>query len=1102
MHLERVSPLPVTSRALRAAVTGAALAALLILAARSHAGDHEIPGPVPVEGFQQMRWRLVGPFRTGRTVAIDGVADQPNLFFMAPSNGGVWRSNDYGLTWQPIFDGQPTGSVGALAVAPSDPRIIYVGSGEGLERPDLSVGDGIYRSTDGGRSWTHLGLRDGQQIARILVDPADANRLLVAVLGHPYGPNPERGVFLSTDGGETFAKVLYRDEDTGAMDLAFDPADPQTVYADLWSARQTPWECCSIDGPGSGLYKSTDGGRRWRPLTRGLPTAEQGLGRIGFTVAPGNPHRLYAAVDARELSGVYRSDDAGESWQRVNAERRVTGRGQDFAWLRVDPRDADRLYVVNTSLYRSTDGGRTFTAIKGAPGGDDYHSIWINPRNPEILLLGVDQGATISVNGGETWSSWYNQPTAQFYHVATDGQTPYWIYGGQQESGSIAIRSRGDDGAITFRDWHPVGAEEYGYIAPDPLDPKIVYGGKVTRHDNRTGETQEVGPQVAGGGDLRFERTAPLVFSPADPRALYLGSQYVMKTTNGGHSWETISPDLTRPSYEVPGVLGRFAALDPEHGQHRGVVYTIAPSRLKADTIWAGTDDGLIHLTHDGGRRWTEITPPGLTPWSKVSLLEASHFDDVTVYAAVNRIRLDDLHPAAWRTHDDGGHWQAITRGLPEGAVVNAIREDPVTPHLLYAGTETGVFVSFNDGDLWQPLELNLPVTSVRDLAVHEDDLVAATHGRSFWVLDDLSPLRQQGELLSAGSRPFLFAPAKAIRLRRDQNTDTPLPPEEPAGQNPPDGAIIDYCLPGAPRGPVVLEILDGGGHLVRRYSSEDRAEADGPLNIPSYWVRPPRALEATPGMHRFVWDIRYAPPASLTHDYPISAIYHDTPREPLGVAALPGTYRVRLTVDGQTSERTLTVGMDPRSGTPAAELGDQLRLSLPVAEGMNTTVKVIGQIRALRAGLESRTRNGAGHPGDTTPSKTPPDAMGAMEAIHRAEVELARLEGQGARAAGRPQPAPGAGAYASLARLNLSLGRILRVLDGADREPTTQAVAAAEEAEAGLARTLAAWDRFRSGQLPALNEELRKAGLAPVALREQPMEGKDESGGEGEDEP
>ncbi|HWC16454.1 MAG TPA: hypothetical protein VG498_05545, partial [Terriglobales bacterium] len=735
--------------------------------------------------YNELQWRCIGPFRAGRTVAIAGIPDQPNVFFMAANNGGVWKTDDFGRTWTPIFDGQPTGSIGALALAPSDPNIIYVGSGEGLRRPDLSTGDGLYKSSDGGKTWTHLGLRDGQQIGSILVDPRDPNRVFVAVLGHPYGPNSERGVFRSTDGGQTFEKILYKDDNTGAIDLALDPSNPQTIYADMWASRRGPWTAGdSYNAPGSGLYKSIDGGNRWTQLTKGLPDWEHDkLGRIGIGIAPSNPRRIYAMVDSPTKGGVYRSDDAGDSWKLVNDEQRVWGRGSDFAWVRVSPRDENTIYVANTSSYKSTDGGQNFTAWKGAPGGDDYHSIWINPKNPDIILLGVDQGATITVNGGRTWSSWYNQPTAQFYHVITDDQHPYWVYGGQQESGSAGVLSRGNDGAITFREWHPVGADEYSYVAPDPLDANIIYGGprfKVSRYHRDTGQVEDVTPFLLG--EFRTNRTMPLIFSKKDPHLLLLGLNVMFKTTNGGKSWDRISADLTRPDPGTPASMGVFADSDPQKGKHRGVIYSIAPSPQDVNLIWAGTDDGLIQVTHDG-KTWQDVTPPDLTPWSKVAQLDAGHFDTQTVYAAVNRFRIDDLHPYIYRTHDGGKSWQKITKGLPDNAPVNVVREDPLHKGLLFAGTETSVWVSFNDGDSWQSLQLNLPATSVRDLVVHDDDVVVGTHGRSFWILDDITALRQMAGKSFVDH--FLFKPAVAYRYRRNTNSDTPLPPEEPAGKNP-----------------------------------------------------------------------------------------------------------------------------------------------------------------------------------------------------------------------------------------------------------------------------------------------------------------------------
>ncbi len=892
--------------------------------------------PYPPELLNELKWRNIGPYRGGRTVAATGVPGQPNLYYMAANNGGVWKSTDYGHVWRAIFDGQPTQSIGAIAVAASNPDVIYVGSGEGLQRPDLSVGDGVYRSSDGGRTWRHMGLADAQQIASIVVDPRDANRVYVAVMGHPYGPNAERGVFRTTDGGTTWEKVLYKDKDTGAMELAFDPKNARIIYADLWSARLGPWENGTFSGPGSGLFKSTDGGTTWRPLTRGLPTFAQGLGRIGLGVAPSDGKRIYAMVDASaELGGLYRSDDAGTSWAKVNGDTRLWGRGSDFAAVKADPVNRDIVYVANTSTYRSIDGGATFTAIKGAPGGDDYHTIWINPDNPKNIMLGADQGATITVNGGETWSSWYNQPTAQFYHVATDNRFPYWVYGGQQESGSAGVASRGDDGQITFRDWRPVGVEEYGYVAPDPLHPGVIFGGKVSRFDEATGNVQQVGPSIVRG-KYRFLRTAPLVFSTVNPHALYLGAQMVLKTLNGGHSWREISPDLSRAAWDVPANVGVFAEQNKERGNRRGVVYTVAPSYRDESVIWAGTDDGLIHVTRDGGLHWRNVTPPALTPWSKVSLIDAGHFDTMTAYAAVNRIRLDDLTPHVYRTHDGGKTWTKVVNGLPANAPVNAVREDAARKGLLYAGTELGVFVSFDDGDRWQALMSGLPPSSVRDIVVHENDLVAATHGRGFYILDDVTPLRQMtGAALESDA--FLFQPETAYRIRRNQNTDTPLPPEEPAGKNPPDGAILHYFLKA--EGPVTLEIFDSANKPVRRYSSSDRPEApEEGLNIPTYWLRPFSGLSDKPGLHRFVWDLHGAPPAVIGHEYPISATYGDTPRFPIGPAVLPGRYTVKLTAGGRTVSQLLTVKMDPRVKTPPAGLAEQFRLATKVCAMLEQT--------------------------------------------------------------------------------------------------------------------------------------------------------------------
>jgi photosystem II stability/assembly factor-like uncharacterized protein len=873
--------------------------------------------------YQVMHWRFVGPMRGGRTVAIDGVGTRPNLFYIAAVNGGIWKSEDAGRTWIPIFDREPTGSIGALAVAPSDPRIIYAGSGEGLQRPDLAVGNGIYKSGDGGDTWTHLGLRDGQQIASIAVDPRNANRLFVAVLGHPYGPNAQRGVYRSLDGGATFTQVLYKNENVGAFDVVFDPNDPNVVYATLWAARQAPWEIGgSFEMAGSGIFKSSDGGTTWAQLRTGLP---ERVGRSEIAVAPSDARvvYVYADVEAKgdDAGALYRSDDAGAHFTLVNNADEVAQRGDDLVSLAVDPTTPQIVYLTNTSTYRSADGGKTLVAIKGAPGGDDYHTVWINPRNPEIVALASDQGATISVDGGATWSSWYNQPTAQMYHVNADSRFPYWICGGQQESGSACVISRGNWGEVTQRDWHTVGAQEYGYVVPDPLHPGITFGGKLEKHDERTDQTQEVSPLALPSKQYRTVRTEPIAFDHFDRHRLYFGTNVVFATDDGGQRWHAISPDLTRRDPGVPPVLGAFENDDPQKGAHRGVVYALAPSYVHRGTIWAGTDDGLVWITHDASTssaqaHWTNVTPPGLTPWSKIAQIDASRFDDDTAFVAVNRFRLDDLHPYVYVTHDGGRTWKLSVSGLPEQPV-NAVRQDPVVQNLLYAATENGVYVSFDGAATWQSLQNDLPHTSVRDIIVHDNDLIVATHGRGFWILDDVEPLREvasNAPLRQAqGENAYLFAPERAYRVRRSTNSDTPLPPEEPTGENPPDGAIVDYAL-ARPAHRVVLSFYDRSGRLVRRYASNDVAPTPIPhLDKPIYWERPFARLSPAAGMHRFVWDLREPPPLAMSQDLPISAVPHETPRVPEGLLVLPGIYTVRLDVDGHTIQRPLSVLIDPR---------------------------------------------------------------------------------------------------------------------------------------------------------------------------------------------
>jgi len=1023
--------------------------------------------------YSEMRWRCIGPFRGGRTVAITGVPHEPSVFYMAAVNGGVWKTNDFGNTWYPIFDDQPSGSVGAIAVAPSDLNIIYVGSGEGLQRPDLAVGDGVYKSIDAGKTWTHLGLRDAQQITAIVVDPKNSDRVFVAAEGHPYGPNAERGVFRSLDGGKTFEKVLYKDENTGAADLVMDPGNPQILFAALWAARVAPWEIRSGESfiiTGSGLYKSTDGGSTWRPITKGLPTAEDDLSRIGIAIAPSNPKRMYLDVETKkEKAGIYRSDDAGESWQLVNTDHRIGGRGPGAMGIAVAPDNPDTIYVANTAAWKSTDAGKTFVGWKGAPGGDDYQRIWISDENPRIIAISADQGAAISVNGGDTWSTWYNQPTAQFYDVTTDNRFPYWVYGGQQESGSVATKSRSDYGEISFRDWSLPGVLEYGRVAVDPKDPNIVYGAKLTRTRQDIGEVADVAPEPIRRGEYRYNRTLPLIFSPLDPKVLYFAANVLFKTTDQGRSWSIISPDLTRESYAMPANLGVFSAGDPEKGKHRGTIYAVAPSFKEANTIWVGTDDGLIRLTRDGGKTWKNVTPPSLTPWAKVSILEASHFEPGTAYAAINTFRLDDLRPHIYRTRDFGATWQEVVVGLPTNVPTNVVREDPERKGLLFAGTETSVYVSLNDGDSWQPLQLNLPHTSMRDLTIHGDDLIVGTHGRSFWILDDITPLRQLSDEI-ARSTTHLFAPQEALRWRWNRNPDTPLPPDFPAGTNPPDGAIIDYYLAANAQGPVTLEIFDAHGELVRRYASTDKPLPMEKLAsehpIPMYWVRPAQILSAEAGMHRFVWNLHYAPPKALEYEFPISAIVHNTPLFPLGAWALPGSYTVKLTVDGKSYTQPLIVKMDPRIQTPLDDLRKQHEMQMGAVEGMNESYEALEQVKSVRTQMK--------------------ELAGKVSANEKLAKDLAALDNQCAELEGATQRSffgvpPSGKQPENLSTLNQHFSTILTVADSADAAPTTQATAAYQELEESGTALRRRWSALLERDLAGLNGELKKAGLSPI---------------------
>jgi len=1020
---------------------------------------------IPAELTNGLKWRLIGPFRGGRVVAVAGVPSDSTTFYFGAVNGGVWKTSDAGTVWTAISDNQRIGSVGAIAVAPSDPRTIYVGTGESDIRSDLSSGDGVYKSTDSGSTWLHVGLEDTRQISRIVVDPQDANVVYVGALGHAYGPNEQRGVYKSVDGGAHWSKVLDEGAEIGVSDLAICSGDSHLLFAGTWHTHRPPWSVYGpIDGPGGGLYRSRDGGRTWSHLSgNGLPEGD--WGRIGVDVAA-DGKRIYALIQAKR-SGLYRSDDGGDTWTLANADPRLTSRAWYFNRVTIDPQNSDVIYIPNVALYRSEDGGKTISVVRGAPGGDDYHQLWIDPKNSSSMVLGTDQGTTVSLDRGQTWSSWYNQPTAQLYHVITDNQSPYVVYGAQQDSGSAAVLSRTDHGQITPRDWFVSGESESGYMAPDPKNPNIVYlsgaYGTVDRFNKRTGFSQNVSPwpvPTFGLSEINERKyrapwTPPLVFSPADSTTLYFGTQYVMKTIDGGLHWEIISPDLTGATQQT----GDHKAQGPttvENAKERGlgVVFTIAPSALNCDLIWAGSDTGLIHVTRDGGKRWKDVTPKGLTAWSKISLIEASHFDPAVAYAAVERSRLDDRTPYLYRTRDYGVTWQSINDGIAAPAFLRAVREDPQSKSLLFAGTEFGIYVSFDEGDHWQSLQLNLPVTSVRDLAIHGDDLVVATHGRSFWILDNITPLKQ---ILDAKKSDafWLYRPATAVRIDNDSFPGTPIPPEEPTAENPSAGAAIDYFLKSA-ASKVKLEIFDAQQNLVQRLSSEDRhSEKHAALPIAERWFPKPEALSTTPGTHRFVWNLSWGNAGEPSLDEDDST--------PSGPRVVPGTYELRMTVDGRTQTQPLKVTMDPRSPATAETLQQQLQLGRQIfAETMEArgALAEAGSVEKKLADIEPK--------------------LGEQDSALKSIVTDARRE-----IAEILTKKEASGQAGGLRVAFTNLAAALRVVESGDRAVSSQDIAVYKESSQGVKAGIAAWTSFKQAKLPQLNRKLTEGGLAPIAISE-----------------
>ncbi len=1059
---------------------------LLILAALvgTVAGTSPITASAQDLSFHEMRWRDIGPTRAGRARALDGVPSQPNTFYAGFDNGGVWRSTDFGANWVPLFDNESTGSIGAIAVAPSNPNVIYVGTGAGIIRPDLSIGDGMYKSTDAGHTWQHLGLRDSQMIAAIAVDPRNADRLFVAVLGHPYGPNAERGVFRSTDGGRTFEKVLFKDDYTSANEVLIDPRNPNVLYATLWSQQQSFIEGQGFGDAGMGIFKSTDGGTTWTQLAEGLPAILQ----ANIAIAPSDPNILYAAIaPGQGPIGFYKSTDGGAHWFQVirgpgappglKQDMRPLARigGGDLPTVVVDPKDPLIVYTASTVMWRTLDGGLTWSAVRGAPGGDDYQRIWINPNDPQIILVVSDQGAVVSANRGRSWSNWYNQNTAAMYHVTTDNAFPYRVCSGQQDSGSACVQSRSDDGRITFHDWHPVNIQEYGMAAPDPSNPDLVFGSQrtnVSLYNRRTGQTTLVGPDMSGklpnGGAMnRNVRTMPLEFSPIDGRTMFYASNVVWKSIDHGHSWSRISPDLTRATWPVPANTGKYASTVKPGPM--GSITALSPSSRSLAILWAGTDDGNIQMTRDAGATWTNVTPPSIKPWTRIFNIEAGHFDPLVAYAAANTLRLDEIAPHFYRTHDGGKTWTAINTGIAGDAVANTIREDPRQPGLLYAGTDTQVWVSFDDGDHWQSLRHNMPAISVRDLQVKDDakchcaDLIAGTHGRGFWILDEVTPLRQAAAVQAAlaKSEPYLFKPGPAVRVRFAGNDPTPWPPELPAGESAPPGALIDYYLAKDASGPVRLEILDASGKVVRAYSSTEPVLDPDPgkdmaaydelckktptaayCGLPLYWPAPQFIVSPKAGMHRFSWDLKFDPvsPADLVpagdeeatgavpgHTYP----NYNVPWVP------PGRYTVRLTVDAATKTQPIVVSLDPRVPIAPAALATLNTLSTELYWEAVAAHKAFNDAHALAATLDARSGAAVDALKERLEALAPTGAQRTMRTFRR-------------RGAAAAKP--------SLETVSNALQAAAMALEAADVAPTAAHIAAANAARAEARPIMAEW--------------------------------------------
>lgn len=988
------------------------------------------------DSFSAMKWRLVGPHRGGRVNAVAGIPGKPGIYYFGTPGGGVWKTTDGGRVWKPIFDDARVASIGAIALAPSNPDIVYVGTGQETE------GNGVYRSNDGGATWTRIGLEDTRYISAIIVDPRNPDIVLVAARDYST-PSPARGVFKTTDGGKTWSRVLFKDGRTSVVDMCAAPDDSNIIYAATYDLQLDPNNRRAL-GNDSQVYKSTDEGTTWQQLNgAGLPAS--GRGSIGLVVAPATGgKRVYAIIN----SGFFRSDDGGANWYRSTTDPRILG-NTFFGRVYVDPRNPDVVFVMQTSMYRSTDGGKTFESFKGAPSGEDQHVLWIAPEDPQRMILGSDQGAIVSLDGGHTWSDWFTQPTGQMYHVTTDNAFPYRLYAAQQDSGSVAVASRSDFGMITYRDWFSTGAFESGYIVPDPANANLVYSvgwyGSVFRLDRTTGQIATV---FAPSAKYRYTWETPLVLSPSDPKTMYLGMQSVLKTSDGAQTWPEISPDLT--------------AKAPSPNS-QGVIQTIAPSAARAGEIWVGTSTALVQLTTDHGATWNSVTPVDLPAQSNVTLIEASATDAATAYVIA---AARDSRPYIFRTHDAGKTWQKIVNGLPERGIARVVREDPARKGLLYAGTETGAHVSFDGGDHWQPLQLNLPTTSVRDLNVHGNDLVAATYGRGLWILDDVSPLRQ----LQARGANYLYQPAVATRVRWDNHPDTPLPADTPAGENPPEGAIIYYYLQSAAK-EISLEIRDEHGNVVRRFSNKPPPIDTRPRNVPDYWFAPPDVLTTRPGLNRFAWNLEWPHPDTLPYSFygrPLAyieytladhAVAGKTPiNQPPGPLAVPGKYEVVLTIDGKTFRQPMRVILDPRVRVAPGDLEAQLDLALIIDSWMNISYRSYGDVSRLRAALAAAQKSLAGNL----------TAKNASDAAQALDKELSELQ-DGTNAA------PGFGS------VNRDVARFVTMIQSGDIRPAKSIIENATPSCVALQNDLLRWRKINSETLPALNNLLKQHNIVPL---------------------